>query len=130
MIPFLEREHGRKAVSVKTPTRTAMAQVLVLPKGQDTTKFIELKVDLDAEKIIDQEHLVGKHPFLDSAYMQAVEAACMADARVKAEIETLKLPKGATVVVEPWAYATDGMNDMSKRISMVSVTFSSTEVSS
>jgi primary-amine oxidase len=51
--------------------------------------------------------------------MKAVEEACLADERVQAEIKTLNVPDGATVVVEPWAYATDGMNDMTDRVTMV-----------
>jgi primary-amine oxidase len=43
----------------------------------------------------------------------------MADPKVQAEIKTLDLPEGASVIIEPWAYATDGANDMSRRISMV-----------
>lgn len=51
--------------------------------------------------------------------MKKVEQACLADADVQEEIRCLKLPEGATAVVEPWAYATDGMNDMSQRVTMV-----------
>jgi Cu2+-containing amine oxidase len=69
--------------------------------------------------VIKKEYLVGKHPYIDSAYMQAAEKACRADPRIEAEIQKLKLPDGAQVVVEPWAYATDGMNDVSERTTMV-----------
>jgi primary-amine oxidase len=51
--------------------------------------------------------------------MKEVEEACLRDPKVQAEIITLDLPEGASVIVEPWAYATDGSNDMSRRISMV-----------
>ncbi|TKW48514.1 Copper amine oxidase 1 [Colletotrichum tanaceti] len=50
--------------------------------------------------------------------MAQVAAAVLADQKVQQEIQTLKLPEGATVVVEPWAYATDGMKDMSERWTM------------
>ena len=51
--------------------------------------------------------------------MGKVGRACLEDARVQEEIAALKLPEGATVVVEPWTYGTDGMNDMSKLVTMV-----------
>lgn len=88
-------------------------------RGDAGNEMVELLIDLDAASVVKKEHLVGKHPYIDSAYMQAVEKACRADPRVQAEIEKLKLPSGATVVIEPWAYATDGMNDMSERTTMV-----------
>ena len=52
--------------------------------------------------------------------MQGSEAACLADPRVQEEIRALHLPEEAFVCVEPWAYGTDGMHDMTKRIVMVS----------
>lgn len=51
--------------------------------------------------------------------MQNVAAACLGDPKVQEEIRSLDLPPGATVVVEPWAYATDGLNDMKERQTMV-----------
>ena len=53
--------------------------------------------------------------------MQTVEKACRADPRIDDEIRKLKLPSGATVVIEAWAYATDGMNDMNERTTMVRI---------
>jgi primary-amine oxidase len=51
--------------------------------------------------------------------MQQVEESCLANSEVQEQIRVLGLPEGSSVVVEPWAYATDGENDMSKRLSMV-----------
>lgn len=118
MIVFLEREHLNQP-QVSRPGRIAHIQVVV--RGDSgPNELTELLVDLDRSVVIQQETLVGKHSFIDSAYMKDVENACMADERVQNEIGKLRLPRGASVVVEPWAYATDGMNDMSERISMVS----------
>lgn len=83
--------------------------------------MVELTVNLTSGSVIKREDLPGKHPFIDSAYMQAAEKACRADPRIEAEIQKLGLPKDAEVVVEPWAYATDGMNNMSERTTMVRV---------
>lgn len=117
MLAFLERERHGAATNLR-PSREAWVQITI--KGASgSTDFYELVVNLDSASVTRRDHLVGKHPYIDSAYMQAVENACRADPRVEAEIQKLKLPAGATVVVEPWAYATDGMNDMSDRTSMV-----------
>ena len=59
--------------------------------------------------------------------MKTVEKACMEDERVQAEIRNLELPPSASVIVEAWAYATDGMNDMSQRTTMVMAFFSPLE---
>jgi primary-amine oxidase len=117
MVAFLKKEHLGETQNSQPP-RTARVQV-TLPSTSKSYDFVELLVDLDSSRIIKQDHLEGKHPYIDSAYMQAVEKACREDARVKAEIQKLELPAGATVVIEPWAYATDGMRNMSERTSMV-----------
>lgn len=115
MVPFLENQGD---VVSKRPTRMARVQVSV--REGDRNKFIELWVDLDHSSILKNEHLIGKHPYIDSDYMQAVEKSCMADPRIQEQISHLQLPDGATVIVEAWAYATDGTNDMSQRTTMVS----------
>ena len=50
--------------------------------------------------------------------MIATEKACLTDPRVQEEIRLMDLPEDAVVCIEPWTYGTDGMNDMSKRISL------------
>lgn len=96
-----------------------MARVqVVLPVGS-AVEFIELWVDLDDAAILRKEQLIGKHPYIDSDYMQTVEKLCMADPRVQEQIAHLQLPDGASVIVEAWAYATDGTNNMSQRTTMV-----------
>ncbi|PVH95648.1 hypothetical protein DM02DRAFT_675343 [Periconia macrospinosa] len=80
--------------------------------------FHEIFVDIPGNKILSHQILEGKHSHVDAAYMAQVEEACMQDIKVQAEIEALKLPSNATVIVEPWTYATDGMNDMKARITM------------
>lgn len=117
MIDFLEKEHRKQPLGLE-PTRHARVEVII--KGSDSKdQLLELVVDLDKDKVIRKQHVKGKHSYIDADYMQAVEAACLANADVQAEIRTLDLPDGATVVVEPWAYATDGMNDMTERVTMV-----------
>ncbi|KAH7016888.1 copper amine oxidase [Ilyonectria destructans] len=116
MIGFLENEH-RKQPELQGPVRCARVEVIAKAQNGKPELF-ELRVNLDNKKIMFKQRLEGKHSYIDSSYMSEVEAACLADKRVQEEIRKLKLPKGSTAIVEPWAYATDGMNDMSERITM------------
>ncbi|KAF9891684.1 hypothetical protein FE257_003696 [Aspergillus nanangensis] len=116
MVPFLESEHRGETPGIR-PARVARVQVTI-PGELGSGKFFELLVDLDQNAVVRREHLVGKHPYIDSSYMQSVEKACMADERIQTEIRKLDLPANASVIVEPWAYATDGLNDMSQRTTM------------
>ncbi|ETN43938.1 uncharacterized protein HMPREF1541_11069 [Cyphellophora europaea CBS 101466] len=112
------------------PARTARVQIIIRRHGPasasspttDTRTPInqlhELLVDLNQRQITEQHILDGKHSYVDTTYMQAVEKVCMENEDVQREIATLQLPKGATVVVEPWAYATDGEIDVRERTSM------------
>jgi hypothetical protein len=38
--------------------------------------LIELLVDLDNKRVIKNEHLVGRHSYIDADYMRLVESAC------------------------------------------------------
>lgn len=112
MVPFLEMEHGGPETA-KAPARIARVQ------GYVNGTFTEYKVDLDQQAVVAEEALHGRHAHIDGEYMRKVELACMADPRVKEQVAALNLPEGSTVVVEPWTYGPDGMNDMSKRMTMV-----------
>ena len=114
MLDFLTAEKTGK--SVPYPARIAMVQLYL-----DTTKDRwQLKVDLSTRNIVDKQSLAGKHSYIAAVDMQGSEAACLADPRVQEEIRALHLPEEAVVCVELWAYGTDGMYDMTKRIVMVS----------
>ncbi|KAJ5648171.1 hypothetical protein N7490_004543 [Penicillium lividum] len=116
MIQFLEEEHQGKS-GISQPSRNARVQIIIRAQS-GLNEMFELIVNLDQGVVCKKEHLPGKHPYIDSAYMQAVENACRADPRIEAEIQKLQLPEGSTVVIEPWAYATDGMSDMIERTTM------------
>ncbi|KAM0330106.1 hypothetical protein ACHAQA_004278 [Verticillium albo-atrum] len=111
MVAFLDDEQ-EGSLTGKRPARQARVQVFV-------QKLLhEIVVDLDRRSVASKEALHGRHSYIDTAFMQQVGDACLADKRVQQEIETLKLPEGASVVVEPWAYATDGVKDMKERWTM------------
>ncbi|WAO86047.1 Amine oxidase [Fusarium falciforme] len=116
MIRFLEKEH-RNQPTGQAPTRCARVEV-VLESKTGNHELFELLADLDNSRVTAKQHHKGKHSYIDSDYMRKVEEACLANKQVQDEIRSLNLPAGATVVVEPWAYATDGMNDMTQRVTM------------
>ncbi|KAL6708604.1 hypothetical protein ACN47E_002585 [Coniothyrium glycines] len=116
MIKYLDLEHRGQHIDC-VPARCARVELLIRSRA-GVDELWELIVDLDKECVVKRDFLDGKHSYIDSAYMKDVEDACLADESVQAQIGTLNLPKGAQVVIEPWAYATDGMSDMSKRVTM------------
>ncbi|RYN19605.1 Copper amine oxidase 1 [Alternaria arborescens] len=116
LVTYLEAEHRRDQALPKI-SRCARVEILVRSKNGANDLF-ELIVAIDSNNVIAKQHLEGKHSYIDAAYMKEVEEACLRDPKLQAEVETLNLPEGASVIVEPWAYATDGSNDMSRRISM------------
>jgi primary-amine oxidase len=116
MILFMESSNPKDR-----PTRHARVDVVVeTADKEEKFALFELLVDLDQGKVVAKQHHAGKHSYIDTEFMQRVEKACLADGQVKEQISGLGLPEGAQVVVEPWAYATDGENDMRRRVSMVS----------
>jgi primary-amine oxidase len=117
MIRYLDSEHGGKPFE-HTPMRCARVEVVI--NLEEEGALFELLVDLDNDKVVAKQHQRGKHSYIDTTFMQQVEAACLSDEKVQEQIRVLNLPEGSSVVVEPWAYATDGENDMSRRLSMVS----------
>lgn len=119
LIPFLDSE-ARRQVPLSIPDRIARVHV-VIESATGQNQLFEFHVDLRKHSIVYKVHLEGRHSYIDSNYMRKVEAACLANAKVQEEIKSLKLPPNATVVVEPWAYATDGTNDMSERVTMVRI---------
>ncbi|OCT45081.1 Copper amine oxidase 1 [Cladophialophora carrionii] len=116
MMAFLDAEHEGQPAG-KRPARLATVQVFFGAK-RDSEHFYELKVDVDSGEIVHKEQLVGRHPHVDGNDMVKTEAACLNDPRVQAAIKDMQLPDGAVVKIEPWTYATDGMNDMSQKITM------------
>lgn len=119
---FLSQEH-RKLHQQCIPIRCARVEITVKIAAAEN-ELHEVHVNLDEDSVMKQQILKGKHSYIDSGYMKEVEDACMADKRVQNEIQKLNLPPASSVVVEPWAYATDGQNDMSKRLTMVKNTSS------
>ncbi|KAG7120857.1 Copper amine oxidase 1 like protein [Verticillium longisporum] len=111
MIVFLDDEQSSPGSGARPPRQTRV-QVFI-------EKLLhEIIVNLDQQAVASNKELHGRHSYIDTDFMKQVGDACLADEQVQREIESLKLPEGATVVVEPWAYATDGVKDMKERWTM------------
>ncbi len=117
LVSYLDAEH--RGDEPPALDRCARAEILV-QGSTGSNDLIELILDLERKTIVKQQHLIGKHSYIDTTYMKAVENACLSNPQIKESVYKLDLPDGATPIVEPWAYATDGENDMSSRITMVS----------
>ncbi|KAJ0313291.1 hypothetical protein COL516b_000223 [Colletotrichum fioriniae] len=111
LVKFLDSEHAGNRDAVH-PARQARVQAYI------AKTLHEMIVNLDTATVASTTPLPGRHSFIDTDFMAQVAAACLADEKIQCEISALKLPEGATVVVEPWAYATDGMRDMRDRWTM------------
>lgn len=115
MTKYLEAEHGAR---LQNPALRRLAMVQTFLGPRDSNHYYQLKVDVETGGIMEQKQLVGCHPHVDATDMQKAEQECLNDPRVQAAIKDMKLPVGAEVKIEPWTYATDGMNDMSEKITM------------
>jgi primary-amine oxidase len=118
MITFLDAEHSGRLDLDSKPARLATVQVF-LGAQRTSEHFYELKVDVATGEIVRKEQLLGRHPHVDGNDGVRTEKACLEDPAVQAAIKDLHLPDGAEVKIEPWTYATDGMNDMKQKITMV-----------
>ncbi len=112
MTEFLEQEHSGLS-DIKSPSRIALVLAYV------NKIYHQLKVDLDRASIITKQSLPDRISRVDATHSRQAAEACLADERVKEKLAQLKLPQEAVVIAEPWTYATDGMNDMTIRITMV-----------
>ncbi|KIX04344.1 uncharacterized protein Z518_05212 [Rhinocladiella mackenziei CBS 650.93] len=115
MIAFLDAEHDEGTLPT-SPSRIALVQMFLGPR--DGEHFYQLKVNVDSGAIAQKEQLLGCHPHVDAEDMKNIERACLNDPGVQAAVKDMQLPDGAVVKIEPWTYATDGMNDMSQKITM------------
>ncbi|KAG0651216.1 Copper amine oxidase 1 [Hyphodiscus hymeniophilus] len=113
IMPYLEAENASMPLP-RPPPRCALVQYYL----DSINNFWEAQVGIDAGKILNREHLAGRHSYTDAVEMQRAEVACLADPRIQAELKAMELPEDAVVCVEPWTYAPDGMEDMTKRFVM------------
>lgn len=116
----MDAEHAGEPLKYGLARHARVEVIVTDSQNTDSEGLFELLVNLGDEKVVHKQHQIGKHSYIDGDYMKQVEAACLQDANVQKQLASMDFPEGSQVIVEPWAYATDGENDMSKRISMVS----------
>ncbi|KAI1608197.1 amine oxidase [Exophiala viscosa] len=112
LAPYLQAERANQ-IRPKIP-RKAFCQYYL----NDRQQFHQVEVDIDTGKLSSREELPGKHSYTDAEEGTKAEAGCLAEPTVQAALKQLDLPENAVVVVEPWTYAPDGLEDMSQRIIM------------
>ncbi|KAK3068140.1 hypothetical protein LTR53_014530, partial [Teratosphaeriaceae sp. CCFEE 6253] len=105
-VPYIEAEfNGNNLPSVD---RKAFLNYYV----RLTNKFHEAVVNLSS-KSVDYNVRLGPnmHAPGDGEEIIAIERVALEDEGVQQEIAKLKLPEGTTIVVDPWIYGADGLND-------------------
>ncbi|KAI9723695.1 MAG: hypothetical protein M1812_000995 [Candelaria pacifica] len=106
LLPFLAAEHD----GLNTPPieRNAFACYYI----KNTDKFHEAIVSLSQHRVESNVRLGPNiHSPADTDEIVLVEKLALADDGVQAEIEKLKLPKGTTIISDPWIYGSDGIDD-------------------
>ena len=89
-------------------------------RDDDPYKFHDARLDLDSERVLQDTALPDRHCFVDTDEMHKAEQSVLSNPKIQDAVKPMDLPEDATVVVEPWSYSPDGLNDMSRRFIMVS----------
>jgi primary-amine oxidase len=107
MMPFIVAENKGETYS-SPPARKAFVVYYI----RNTSKLHEAVVDLSEQKV---EYNVRKganvHANIDGPTIIGVEKIAMEDPGVQDAIKQLQLPEGSVVVIDPWIYGSDGVND-------------------
>ncbi|KAF2491702.1 copper amine oxidase [Lophium mytilinum] len=102
VIPYLEAERLGRALPPAPPRRARVYFHL-----SDPYLLYKARVDVTAGKVETVTSLENIQGPVDFDEWTEVEHACNTHPDVLKEIELLKLPKGARIVNDPWAYGTD-----------------------
>ncbi|KAF2147029.1 uncharacterized protein K452DRAFT_450 [Aplosporella prunicola CBS 121167] len=105
-IPYLEAEHSGR--SLPTIHRRAFINYYI----RNTNKYHEAIVNLFSGTVEKNVRLgPNVHANGDAEEIIAIEKTALEDEGVRAAIAKLQLPKGTVVIVDPWIYGSDGVND-------------------
>ncbi|OMP85109.1 Copper amine oxidase 1 [Diplodia seriata] len=106
VVPYLEAEHSG------APRPNIRRKAFVNYYIRNTNKYHEAIVDLGAGSVERNVRLgPNVHANGDGDEIVAIEKTALEDAGVQAEIAKLQLPKGTVVVIDPWIYGSDGVDD-------------------
>ncbi|EME42464.1 hypothetical protein DOTSEDRAFT_73331 [Dothistroma septosporum NZE10] len=106
VVPYLEAEFsGHDLLPIER-------KVFVTYYLRATNKFHEAVVNLTSQNV-EYNVRLGKndHAPFDGEEIVAVERIALEDEGVQAELAKLKLPEGSKVVIDPWIYGSDGVED-------------------
>ncbi|KAF2088583.1 hypothetical protein K490DRAFT_64632 [Saccharata proteae CBS 121410] len=106
VLPYLDAEHSG------SPLPRISRKAFINYYIRNTNKYHEAIVDLSTGNV-DRNVLLGAnvHANGDGEEILALEKIALEDERVQAEIAKLQLPEGTVVVIDPWIYGADGVND-------------------
>jgi len=106
VIPYLEAEHN--GFAVPSIDRKAMISYYI----RKTNKFHEAIVNISSQSVENNVRLgANMHAPGDGDEIMTLERVCLEDEGVQAELAKLKLPEGSVVVIDPWIYGSDGVDD-------------------
>ncbi|KAK4545123.1 hypothetical protein LTR36_003674 [Oleoguttula mirabilis] len=106
MVPYLEAEfHGDSLPNIDR--RVSVNYYL-----RKTNKFHEAVINLTQQSVEYNVRLgPNVHAPIDGEEVMEIERITLEDEGVKAEIAKLQLPEGTQVIVDPWPYGSDGIDD-------------------
>ncbi|KAI4134427.1 MAG: hypothetical protein LQ347_001528 [Umbilicaria vellea] len=106
LVPYLEAEHhGRRVPKID---RKAFVCYYI----RNTDKFHEAVINLTHSEVENHVRLGPNiHSPGDGPEILLVEKIALADKGVQAEIAKLQLPEGTVVIIDPWIYGSDGIDD-------------------
>ncbi|KAK3672150.1 hypothetical protein LTR78_007903 [Recurvomyces mirabilis] len=105
-VPYIEAEyHGYDLPKIDR-------RVLSTYYLRKTNKFHEAIINL-TQKTLERNVRLGAniHAPGDGEEIVAIERIALEDEGVQAELAKMQLPEGAQIVVDPWIYGADGIND-------------------
>ncbi|KAI9676820.1 MAG: hypothetical protein M1817_006659 [Caeruleum heppii] len=103
---FLDLEHRGQ----KPPTLARKSFIWYYIRNTD--RFHEAIINLSEARVESNVRLgPNLHGPGDGAEIINIETVALADETVRAEIAKLELPQGTVIVVDPWIYGSDGIND-------------------
>ncbi|KAF2457389.1 copper amine oxidase [Lineolata rhizophorae] len=106
VLPYLDAEHAQQ--SLPKIDRRAWVNYYI----RNTSKFHEAIINLSRQTIERHVRLgLNQHGNGDAEEIVAVEQAALKDESVLAEVAKLKIPEGSVLVIDPWIYGSDGVND-------------------
>ncbi|EKG22565.1 Copper amine oxidase [Macrophomina phaseolina MS6] len=106
VVPYLDAEHS--GAPLPSIPRKAFINYYI----RNTNKYHEAIIDLTAGRVERNVRLgANVHANGDGDEIVTIEKVALEDPAVQAEIAKLQLPKGTVVVIDPWIYGSDGVND-------------------